>query len=437
MKKILALFLIMISSNAYAAVNNITEEDGSPSVYPWKLKFPNSSVTDNGDGTVSVVFSGGSGDVTAVGDCASGDCLDGSSDGGTYIRLYDGDSHYGAFVTENLSGNRTYTFPNFDGTMATLAGSEALTNKTYAGSSLTITNGAIQLNETSGVGGLGTIGIDSAGSAEINVDRGGTSFSRTALFNFKTAGTNQFSFGLFDTTDTVSFTDESGNNMWSVTDGGSVGNMTVSGTFAAAATTVSTLDTGQGATEVYLMNQNVRNSDAVTFLTVDTGQGANELYAMNQPVRTSDDVTFDDATLRTVVMDGTPNTDHTSVGPTTATFNAGATITVMDLVYMGSSSKWLLADADAAATSGGVMLAISLESKTDTQAMNVALSGSFVRDDTWNWTPGAVLYVDTATAGGLTATQPSGTDDVIRVVGFAVTADVIYFDPSPDYITHT
>lgn len=72
------------------------------------------------------------GDVTMVGDCADGDCLDGSSDGGTYIRLYDGDSHYGAFVTTNLSANRAYTFPNFDATMASLAGTETLTNKTLA-----------------------------------------------------------------------------------------------------------------------------------------------------------------------------------------------------------------------------------------------------------------------------------------------------------------
>lgn len=32
----------------------ITEEDGSPSTYPFKLKFPNSAVVDNGDGTTSI-----------------------------------------------------------------------------------------------------------------------------------------------------------------------------------------------------------------------------------------------------------------------------------------------------------------------------------------------------------------------------------------------
>jgi hypothetical protein len=133
---------------------------------------------------------------------------------------------------------------------------------------------------------------------------------------------------------------------------------------------------------------------------------------------------------------GIPSVDHSANGPQTNTFAAGASITIMDLCYLGADSKWLLTDADAASTASG-MLAISLETKTDTNAMNVALAGSFVRDDSWNWTPGAVLYVDTATAGAITATEPSGPDDAIRVVGYAATADVIFFDPSPDYGTHT
>ena len=132
-------------------------------------------------------------------------------------------------------------------------------------------------------------------------------------------------------------------------------------------------------------------------------------------------------------LDGTPGTDHTANGPQTNTFNSGYSSTAMDLVYMGSSGKWLEADADATGTSIN-MLAVALEAKTDTQAMNVALPGSFVRDDTWNWTIGVPLYVST-TLGAITATTPSGSGDVVRTVGFAVTADIIYFNPSPDYLT--
>lgn len=129
-----------------------------------------------------------------------------------------------------------------------------------------------------------------------------------------------------------------------------------------------------------------------------------------------------------------PATDHTANGITISAFNLGATITIMDLVYLGSSSKWLLADADAASTAGTVLLGICLDGGVDTDTTTVVTQG-LVRDDTWNWTPGAVLYVST-TPGAITATAPTGTDDVVRVVGHAVTADVIYFNPSPSHITH-
>ena len=65
--------------------------------------------------------------------------------------------------------------------------------------------------------------------------------------------------------------------------------------------TASTVNTGQGATEVHLMNQNLRTSDSPTFGTItatslNTGHGNNELYAMNQNVRTTDSVTFNQVT---------------------------------------------------------------------------------------------------------------------------------------------
>ena len=132
-------------------------------------------------------------------------------------------------------------------------------------------------------------------------------------------------------------------------------------------------------------------------------------------------------------LDATPNTDHTANGPQTAILASGYSSTIMDLVYLGSSSKWLEADADATGTSIN-LLGIAMEAKTDTQAMNVALPGSFVRDDTWAWTPGVPLYISN-TLGAITATKPTGSGDVVRTVGYAVTADVIFFNPSSDYVT--
>ena len=59
------------------------------------------------------------------------------------------------------------------------------------------------------------------------------------------------------------------------------------------ALTCPTLNTGQGAYELYKMDQDVDSESAVVFTTVNTGQGANELYDMNQNVLTSSDVRFD------------------------------------------------------------------------------------------------------------------------------------------------
>lgn len=129
-----------------------------------------------------------------------------------------------------------------------------------------------------------------------------------------------------------------------------------------------------------------------------------------------------------------PATDHTANGPTTSAFNLGATVALMETVYLGSGGKWLLTDASAAATASG-MLGICLDGGVDTDTTTVALAGSFVRDDTWAWTVGAPIYLS-ETAGALTETQPTTTDAVIRVVGFAVSADVIYFLPESSYITH-
>lgn len=131
-----------------------------------------------------------------------------------------------------------------------------------------------------------------------------------------------------------------------------------------------------------------------------------------------------------VNLDGTPASDHSAVGPVTNTFNAGYSSAIGDLVFMGSGGKWLEVDADAVATCNGLM-GIALEAKNDTEAMLVALPGSFVRDDTWNWTVGATLYAG-ETLGLPQEAIPTGADAIIKVIGFAVSADVIFFNPSPD-----
>jgi len=56
MLKILVIFLLLcgICYAQFPPPVEITEEDGSPSAYPYKVKNTNNAVTDNGDGTESI-----------------------------------------------------------------------------------------------------------------------------------------------------------------------------------------------------------------------------------------------------------------------------------------------------------------------------------------------------------------------------------------------
>lgn len=125
-----------------------------------------------------------------------------------------------------------------------------------------------------------------------------------------------------------------------------------------------------------------------------------------------------------------PTADTYVTGNTTDSFASGYSSAIGDLVFFGSGGKWLESDADAVATCKG-LIGIALEAKSDTEAMKVALPGSFVRLDSWNWTVGATLYAG-ETLGAVQETIPTGADAIIRVIGFAVSADVIFFMPSSD-----
>ena len=116
-------------------------------------------------------------------------------------------------------------------------------------------------------------------------------------------------------------------------------------------------------------------------------------------------------------------------------FNATTTVAQYDIVQLVDGSGWRLANATTSAASNG-MLAMALEAGTAGNALNVALPNSFVTNSSWAWTPGDTLYVSATTAGGTTSSFSTTTDNVIRVVGFAITTTTIHWYPSPDYITH-
>lgn len=124
---------------------------------------------------------------------------------------------------------------------------------------------------------------------------------------------------------------------------------------------------------------------------------------------------------------------------TTITGTAGATLAFGDLIYLAvADSRWELTDADSVTTAGAVWTGMCvLAAANDGDPTTILLNGNIRADANFPaLTVGAPVYAST-TAGDIQVAQPSGADDVIHVVGFAMTADSIYFNPSPDYITHT
>lgn len=118
----------------------------------------------------------------------------------------------------------------------------------------------------------------------------------------------------------------------------------------------------------------------------------------------------------------------------TVTGTAGYTQAFGDLNYLAvADSRWELADADASATAGPVALAMVVVAGTDGNSCTLLLQGIIRADAKFpTMTVGATQYVG-ETAGEIQGAIPTGADNVIRTVGYALTADELYFNPSTDW----
>lgn len=138
-----------------------------------------------------------------------------------------------------------------------------------------------------------------------------------------------------------------------------------------------------------------------------------------------------------IALDPSLSADGTYSGATIAG-TAGTTLAFGDLIYFAvADSRWELVDADSVTTAGAVLAGFCvLAAASDGDPTVILLDGNIRADTAFPvLTVGAPVYAGTS-PGDIQVAQPSGTDDVIHVVGFALTADSILVKISPDYITH-
>ena len=122
---------------------------------------------------------------------------------------------------------------------------------------------------------------------------------------------------------------------------------------------------------------------------------------------------------------GTNNVDYSGI----IVKKSNASTTQGQVYYLKSSQTWELADKDAVTKSSGLLgFAIGTNSFTD----GMMLSG-FCAKASHGFVIGAALYLS-STAGNITNTLPTTAGHVARIVGYAVTANAIYFNPDRTWV---
>lgn len=107
-----------------------------------------------------------------------------------------------------------------------------------------------------------------------------------------------------------------------------------------------------------------------------------------------------------------------------------------EICYMKADGKYWLADADDVDHMPALVMA--MENKTADQACRLLHIGYF-RHDAWDWTLGngeANLLFAHTTPGAMVqfAAKPAAAGDQVQVVGYVVTADIVFWNPSLELV---
>jgi hypothetical protein len=115
----------------------------------------------------------------------------------------------------------------------------------------------------------------------------------------------------------------------------------------------------------------------------------------------------------------------------------GGTVVRGDLYYYNSSGNWALTDADAASTATGMLGIARADGTASTVGMLLRGRAKYTSNSNYNAlsTIGAPLYIST-TPGGFTQTAPTGTGDIVRIIGYVLStaSDEIYFCPDSVWV---
>jgi len=110
-------------------------------------------------------------------------------------------------------------------------------------------------------------------------------------------------------------------------------------------------------------------------------------------------------------------------------YNAGENLSKGDVVYISSSRTVKKSFANL-----GTLPCIGIAPKNISMGVtdNIIVLGN-VNNDSWNWIPGELLYLDII-SGGITQIPPTILNSYMQRIGIAITDTLIYFNPDRIYI---
>lgn len=114
-------------------------------------------------------------------------------------------------------------------------------------------------------------------------------------------------------------------------------------------------------------------------------------------------------------------------------FTAAVSVVKGDLCYLNSSAKMAKTDADAVATSSG-LLAMATETISADASGDFLLYGELTGET--GMTAGQIRYIGISLAAHA-GSAPVGTGDTVRVIGYALSSTVLWFDPDKTWVELT
>jgi hypothetical protein len=303
----------------------------------------------------------------------------------------------------NINGNTISSTAGTDLNITPLAGQQIVLDGAIVIDAGVVT-GATSITSTAFVGAL-TGNASTATTLETARTIGGVSFNGSA--NIDLAGVN--TTGNQDTTGNAATATALATSRTIALSGDVVGSASFDGTGNATLST--TIQANSVALGTDTTGDYVESLVAGTGVTLsnNSGEGATPTVAIGQAVATSSDVTFN-----TVTADVIGNIN----GATEFTAQAGEALTKGDAVYISgiSGNTPIVSKADADVTSKMPSFGLAKADANLNASVVVITFGTLSGLNTSSFSAGDILFIST-TAGGLTATAPTGESSLLQNIG--------------------